>query len=63
MHTATRNYVFGGMVLLAGNNVEGWEVFNMLTGLKVGETHSNYQDAATAAKSLVRDLKGRFNYN
>jgi hypothetical protein len=62
MSVRNRNYVFGGLVLLSGNNVTGWEVFNFLTGLQVGETYKTYEKAAQAAKGLARDLKGKFQY-
>lgn len=57
---STRSYVFGKMVLLTGNDAKGWEVFNFLTGAKVGVTHRTYQQAALVAKQLANALNARF---
>lgn len=57
---STRSYVFGKMVLLTGNDAKGWEVFNFLTGAKVGGTHRTYQQAALVAKQLASALGARF---
>lgn len=57
---ATRSYVFGKMVLLTGNDTEGWEVFNFVTGAKIGATHRTYQQAALSAKQLANTLNARF---
>jgi hypothetical protein len=59
-HTATRSYVFGKLVLLTGNDADGWEIFNFITGAKVGATHRTYQQAALSAKQLAKTINARF---